>query len=99
MHEDSSLPPSYFRKRTPAGYSDLYLCDASYLRLKSVELGYNFNMPFMKKIKMNQCRLYVSAYNLFTLTDFMWGDPESRQSDRPNYPLTRVINLGLKVGF
>ena len=74
--------------------SDLYLCDASYLRLKSVELGYNFNMPFMKK-----CRLYVSAYNLFTLTDFMWGDPESRQSDRPNYPLTRVINLGLKVGF
>jgi AraC-like DNA-binding protein len=31
--------------------SDLYLCDASYLRLKSVELGYNFNMPFMKKIK------------------------------------------------
>ena len=79
--------------------SDLYLCDASYLRLKSVELGYNFNMPFMKKIKMNQCRLYVSAYNLFTLTDFMWGDPESRQSDRPNYPLTRVINLGLKVGF
>ena len=28
--------------------SDLYLCDASYLRLKSVELGYNFNMPFMK---------------------------------------------------
>ena len=48
---------------------------------------------------MNQCRLYVSAYNLFTLTDFMWGDTESRQSDRPNYPLTRVINLGLKVGF
>lgn len=71
----------------------------AYLRLKSLEVGYNFNLPFMKKIKMNQCRLYVSAYNLFTITSFMWGDPESRQSDRPNYPLTRVVNLGLKVGF
>ena len=56
-------------------------------------------MLFMMKLKMIQCLLFVSAYNLFTLTDFMWGDPESRQSDRPNYPLTRVINLGLKVGF
>lgn len=79
--------------------SDLFLCDASYLRLKSVEVGYNFNLPFMRKIKMDQCRLYASAYNLVTFTKFKWGDPESRQSDRPNYPLTRVINLGIKVGF
>ena len=79
--------------------ADLYLCNASYLRLKSLELGYSFNMPFMKKIGMNQFRLYASAYNLFTISSFMWGDPESRQSDRPNYPLTRVINIGLKVGF
>ena len=78
---------------------DLYLCNASYLRLKSLEVGYNFDMPFMKKIGMNQFRLYASAYNLFTISSFMWGDPESRQSDRPNYPLTRVINIGLKVGF
>ena len=79
--------------------SDLYLCDASYLRLKSVEVGYNFSFPFMRKIRMDQCRLYASAYNLLTFTKFKWGDPESRQSDRPNYPLTRVINVGLKVGF
>lgn len=79
--------------------SDLYLIDASYLRLKSVEIGYNFDFPFMKKMKMNQCRLYVNGYNLLTITGFKWGDPESRQSDRPNYPLTRVFNVGLKVGF
>lgn len=80
-------------------YSDLYLCNSSYLRLKSLEVGYDFELPFMKKIKMNQCRIYMNAYNLFTITGFQWGDPESRQSDRPNYPLMRVINLGLKVGF
>lgn len=79
--------------------SDLYLIDASYLRLKSVEVGYNFNFPFMKKIKMNSCRMYVNGYNLLTFTGFKWGDPESRQSDRPNYPLTRVFNVGLKIGF
>jgi TonB-linked SusC/RagA family outer membrane protein len=79
--------------------SDLYLIDASYLRLKSIEIGYNFDFPFIKKMKMNQCRLYVNGYNLLTFTGFKWGDPESRQSDRPNYPLTRVFNIGLKVGF
>lgn len=79
--------------------SDLYLIDASYLRLKSIEIGYNFDFPFMKKLKMDQCRLYINGYNLLTITGFKWGDPESRQSDRPNYPLTRVFNVGLKVGF
>ncbi len=79
--------------------SDLYLVNASYLRLKNVEIGYNMDFPFLKKIKVNDCRLYVNGYNLLTFTNFMWGDPESRQSDRPNYPLTRVFNIGLKVGF
>ncbi len=79
--------------------SDLYLINASYLRLKSVEIGYNFDFPFMKKIKMESCRLYLNGYNLLTFTGFDWGDPESRQSDRPNYPLTRTFNIGLKVGF
>ena len=79
--------------------SDLYLINASYLRLKNIEIGYNFDFPFMKKLKLNNCRLYVNGYNLLTFTGFKWGDPESRQSDRPNYPLTRVFNIGLKLGF
>ena len=79
--------------------SDLYLINASYLRLKNVEIGYNFDLPFMKKLKLNSMRLYLNGYNLFTVTGYMWGDPENEQSDRPNYPLTRVFNLGLKLGF
>lgn len=79
--------------------SDLYLINASYLRLKNIEIGYNFDFPFMKKMKLNSCRMYVNGYNLLTFTAFDWGDPESRQSDRPNYPLTRVFNIGLKLGF
>ena len=79
--------------------SDLYLVNASYMRLKNIEIGYNMDFPFLNKLKVKDCRLYVNGYNLLTFTDFMWGDPESRQSDRPNYPLTRVFNIGLKVGF
>ncbi len=79
--------------------SDLYLINASYLRLKNVEIGYNFDFPFMRKLKLSNCRLYVNGYNLLTFTGYDWGDPENRQSDRPNYPLTRVFNIGLKLGF
>lgn len=79
--------------------SDLYLADASYLRLKNMEIGYNMHFAFLKKLKVKNCRVYMNGYNLLTFTDFMWGDPESRQSSRPNYPLTRVYNVGLKVGF
>ena len=79
--------------------SDLYLINASYLRLNNIEIGYNFDFPFMRKLKLNSCRMYVNGYNLLTFTAFDWGDPESRQSDRPNYPLTRVFNIGLKLGF
>ena len=79
--------------------SDLYLINASYLRLKNIEIGYNFDFPFMRKLKLNSCRMYVNGYNLLTFTAFDWGDPVSRQSDRPNYPLTRVFNIGLKLGF
>ena len=75
--------------------SDLYLINASYLRLKNIEIGYNFDFPFMRKLKLNSCRMYVNGYNLLTFTAFDWGDPESRQSDRPNYPLTRVFNICL----
>ncbi len=82
-----------------AAGSSLYLYDASYVRIKSIEVGYNFDFPFMRKLKLTDCRLYVNGYNLFTFTNYIWGDPENKQSDRPNYPLTRVFNIGLKVGF
>lgn len=79
--------------------SDLFLVDASYLRLKSIELGYNFTFPFLKRVGISTCRLLLSGYNLLTFTGFNYGDPESRTSDRPRYPLNRVVNLGLKIGF
>lgn len=79
--------------------STLFLKDASYLRLKNIEIGYNFESGFLKKMKISTCRVYVNGYNLLTFDKLKITDPESRTSDRPNYPLTKVFNLGLKLGF
>lgn len=79
--------------------STLYEVNSSYLRLKSMQIAYHFHFPFMQKIKMNNLTLALSGYNLLTFTGFHWGDPESRTSSRPSYPLTRSFSLSLKVGF
>lgn len=96
----ATLPRASFASRTNnTANSDLFLVDAKYLRLKSIEIGYNFDFPFMKKAKLNSLRLYANGYNLLTFDKLKIADPESRTSDRPNYPLTKVFNIGLKVGF
>lgn len=79
--------------------STLFEADASYLRLKTLQVAYSFDMPFMKKLKLNSCILAFSGYNLITFTDYKWGDPEARASNAPSYPLTRSYTLSLKLGF
>lgn len=79
--------------------SDLFMANASYLRLKNIEVGYNLKFAAFERVGVENCRVYVNGYNLLTFTGFKYGDPESRTSSRPQYPLTRVFNVGLKVGF
>ncbi len=79
--------------------STLYEKDAKYLRLKTLEVAYNFHFPFMKKLGMNQLQLAFSGYNLLTFTPYKWGDPEARASSSPSYPLQKTYTFSLKVGF
>jgi hypothetical protein len=79
--------------------SDLYAINSSYLRLKNLEIGYNMKFPILKRAGVTDCRIYINGYNLLTFSKFDLGDPESRTTDRPLYPVTRVFNLGLKIGF
>ena len=79
--------------------SDLYLKDSKYLRLKTVQIAYDFKFPFMKKLGMNQLQLALSGYNLLTFTPYLWGDPETRASSAPSYPLQRTYTASLKIGF
>ncbi len=79
--------------------STLWEKDAKYLRLKNLQIAYNFDLPFMKRLKLNMFQLSLSGYNLLTFTPYKWGDPESRASSSPTYPLTKTYTLSLKLGF
>lgn len=79
--------------------STLYEVDADYLRLKSISISYNLRFPFLKKLKVQRCALTFSGYNILTISDFHWGDPESAVTDSPAYPLTKTYSLGLQVNF
>ena len=91
-------PTIAYKGHTYVG-STLWEKDASYFRCKSMQLAYNFDMPWQKKIGIKNLQLSFSAYNLFTVSKYKWGDPENRASSSPDYPLTRTYTVGLKVGF
>lgn len=79
--------------------SDLWIRDASYARLKTLETGYNFKGRFFKKMGISTFRLYFNANNLITISKLKIIDPESRTNSTPEYPLTKLYNLGLKLNF
>lgn len=79
--------------------STLYEKDAKYLRLKTLQVAYNFQFPWMKKMKLSTCQLAFSGYNLLTFTPYIWGDPEARATNSPSYPLNKTYTLSLKLGF
>lgn len=82
--------------------STFWLEDASYLRLKNVEIGYTFRFQALKKIGLSSFRIYANGNNLITWCNLFPGeDPESPTPEANNepYPLTRVFNLGLNINF
>ena len=76
--------------------------DASYVRLRTLSLGYNFPNETISKMGFQNARLYVTGSNLFTFTDFRSYSPEQNPLNNNGgtaFPETRNITLGVKVGF
>ena len=72
--------------------------DASYFRLKSLEVSYNITERFIKKFGLTGCQLYLNGNNLFTFTGFDHRiDPESDNAGA--YPLVRRYNIGFRMKF
>lgn len=76
-----------------------WLNNAAFLRLKSAEIGYSFSGDWMNRIKARSARVYVNAFNLFTLTKVKDYDPEGNNGSAQFYPQQRIINIGLNVSF
>lgn len=77
--------------------SQPWMVDASYIRLKNVEIGYSFRIP---RVPVNSIRVYANGYNLLTFTSFKANDPEAQAGyGSTRYPMTRVYNFGINVNF
>lgn len=80
--------------------STLWLADASYLRLKSVNMGYTFrNRAFLKKLGISSLGLTFSGYNLLTFSPMKYLDPESDPNRFGDYPLVKTYSFGLNLNF
>lgn len=78
--------------------STLWLEDASYFRLKNIQLGYTLPKTITKKFRINKLRAYVSADNLITVSNFFKGyDPESPVSGGGFYPQLKTIVVGVNI--
>ena len=93
-------------------YTDRWLEDGSYIRLKTLDIGYTLPKQLLKKIKLENVRIYTSIENLFTLTKYYTPDlGESgvdlgttynvftRGIDQGRYPLPRTFSFGIQVNL
>ena len=85
--------------------STAFIEDGSYLRMKSLRLGYTVPQTWISKVNLQSLRVYVQATNLFTLTKYSGLDPELNSSgmslgvDRGAWPTPRQIMFGLSIGL
>lgn len=81
-------------------HSSFWMKDASYLRLKNIQLGYNLPSRLINPMKLDHVRLYVNGQNLFTLDKFWHGyDVETPVGTGTNYPLVKIYSVGIDVKF
>jgi len=92
--------------------STYYVQDGSYLRMKTLQIGYSFSENVLKKLNASKFRIYIEAHNLFTITNYKGLDPEIGLQnytsddrnldigvDRGVYPSSQTITLGVNLNF
>ena len=86
--------------------SDRWLEEGSYLRLRNLEIAYTFDNNSLKRIGLNNTRIFISGQNLLTFTDYSGLDPDivgvnifERGLDNGQYPALRIYVVGINFGF
>ena len=84
----------------PNTCSDFWMQDATYLRLKNLQVGYTFPKAWTSKLGISKLRVYYSGQNILTFTGFLKGwDPEAPAGRGNYYPQTQVHSFGLNLTF
>jgi len=79
--------------------SSFWLHDASYLRLKNLEVGYTFPKAIFSRTSITKLRIYASGTNLLTFSKEKYFDPESSSGYPYYYPVTRLTSIGVNLIF
>ncbi len=84
-----------------AQFSDFYVEDVSYLRLRNIELGYSLPMDISKRAGIQKLRIFVSGQNLLTFTKLENFDPERASGGSTDQltPLYKVLTTGINLKF
>ncbi len=99
-----------FTSFTTSTSNSYYIEDASYLRAKTIQVGYTFSKNLISKVKLTNARIYLQAQNLFTITKYTGPDPDLSLIsgngtdqyigvDRTGFPNPKMFLFGLNVSF
>jgi hypothetical protein len=83
--------------------SDYWIRNASFLRIKNIQIGYTVPQNILNKVGLQYCRIYLSGENLYNFNSFYKGwDPENSIStgDSPSYyPINAIYSFGCSIRF
>ncbi|MCA0230239.1 MAG: TonB-dependent receptor [Bacteroidetes bacterium] len=88
--------------------SEFNMYKATFVRLKTLEIGYRLPQKLLSKVGLSNLRVYTNAFNLFTLSSVSFMDPEGRgdgadlnstRTDANYYPQLKVFNFGVNLSF
>src|SRR5690625_7193643 len=84
----------------PSGlHSTFWLQNAAFLRLKTIEIGYDLSPDLTQRVGLSNVRLYANGNNLFTISEIKWFDPEGSSPRVTHYPHNLNSNLGIDISF
>lgn len=108
-NRNTNVPQARFYRGNGNQASSRYIVDGSYLRLRTATLGYNLPKNLLDKINVSRVRVYVSALNLLTITNYPLWDPEvNADSFTTNFaigndfytpPQPKTILFGFNIGL
>ena len=111
---DQATMPSAVQQLNDRNFciSDALVRDASYFKIKQIQLGYTLPKNLLKKLTLESLRVYASFDNFFTFTSYEGADPEasalsntggatasSMALDYGSYPSAKTISFGINVAF
>lgn len=104
VNTNSYFPKPYFNTGKNQQTQTRYLQNAAYMRVKNIQVGYTLPRNMLRRIGVNNLRIFLSGENLFTITKMIdTFDPEtvalSGWNDGKTYPLAKVLSCGLNVNF